>query len=74
MRACANTHTHLHTHTQAEITVKEDGVLPRCKLCGMFNKYIEKHQRTEMYKKGQKRWDHEKRQDDQREADDVFFM
>ena len=54
-------------HPKAETMVREDGILQRCELCGMFNKNIEKHQRPEMCKKGQKRREHEKKDKTSRE-------
>ena len=61
-------------HPLASLTIREDGPLERCALCGVFAKEMEKHQKTATCKKGRMRREHEEKQDRQAEAERVVFQ
>ena len=60
-------------HPQAEIIIEEDGVLPKCELCGMRTSDILKHQNGYTCKQAQRRRVNENRQDEQAQAESVTF-
>ena len=60
-------------HPQADIIIQEDGVLPKCDLCGMRATDILKHQNSYTCKQAQRRRTNETRQDEQARANRVVF-
>ena len=61
-------------HPEAIVVVPEDGILPQCKLCGMFTKNIKKHQKIETCQKGRRRRKNEQLQDTQHQAQQINFL
>ena len=60
-------------HPQADIIIQEDGILPKCNLCGMRTPNVQKHQNSYTCKQAQRRRTNEQRQDDQFRAEKVTF-
>ena len=60
-------------HPQATIVIEGDGELPSCTRCGYFTPDIEKHQRTEICRKGQRRRENERKQREQDASENVRF-
>lgn len=60
-------------HPEAKIMIKADGEVSQCKLCGMFLKDVEKHQKTKECTIGRERRECEHLQDKQAMADGVVF-
>ena len=58
-------------HPKATIIIEEDGVLPRCPLCGYFTNNLDRHQKTEACQKGQARRKNEEQQEKQARLDQV---
>ena len=61
-------------HPEAKLIIKADGEVDRCKLCGMFSKDVEKHQKTKECEIGRRRRKYEYLQDRQAMADGVEFF
>lgn len=60
-------------HPTANIQIEGDGILPKCELCGMRTKNVEKHKKSPTCLKARKRRGNEIRQDLQAEAEKVEF-
>ena len=61
-------------HPRADIVITEDGILPKCSLCGMrVSGDISKHQTSYTCKKGSYRRQNEIKQDQQFQANNVKF-
>ena len=60
-------------HPKDDIVIQEDGVLPKCELCGMRTSNLEKHRNTPTCKKAQTRRTNEVKQEQQAKAEKVSF-
>lgn len=53
--------------------IEEDGVLPKCELCGMRTKNMDRHRKSKTCEQARRRRENEEKQDEQSGADRVTF-
>ena len=58
-------------HPEADIIIEEDGRIPKCEVCGMRAKDMQRHKKSAICQKAGKRRMFERKQDLQAEADKV---